>query len=153
MPNRTYIDTYQRINTRTNGNDYMIDICDDHDHTSLIFPIERFFGKSGETIPSDNVELIKFLMEEKHNTEHGSSCEALEGILERARKDFTGIIIGGHKFDGHLIKEVLDYDIREVFFCPKCGWESYSEGDIETSCGQCGCDGKITESKKEWYVI
>ena len=154
MGNRMYIDTFQRINTRTDVSDYMVEISDDHDYTTLIFSGDKALGSNrNEIFPSDNIELLKFLIKEKHNEEHGSSCEALGDILDRARRDFRGVWIGGHNFDGHLIKEALDHDIREVFFCPKCGWESFSEGDYETSCGKCGCDGTLTESKKEWYVI
>jgi len=154
MGNRMYIDTFQRVNTRTNVSDYMVEISDDHDYTTLIFAGDKSLSSNkNEVLPSDNIELLKFLIKEKHNEEHGSRCEALENILERARLNFQGVWIGGYNFDGQFFKEVLDHDIREVYFCPDCGWESFSDGDYEADCGQSDCDGNITEIKKEWYVI
>ena len=50
-----------------------------------------------------------------------------------------------------MVEETLSRDIREVYFCPDCGWESYDDVDYEADCGQSDCDGNITETRDEWY--
>lgn len=40
---------------------------------------------------------------------------------------------------------------REVYSCPKCGWESFCDDDYEQDCPQTGCDGKLTEIRTEEY--
>ena len=40
---------------------------------------------------------------------------------------------------------------REVYSCPKCGWESFDPDQYEAECGQTDCDGKLTETRTEEY--
>lgn len=41
---------------------------------------------------------------------------------------------------------------REVFSCPKCGWESFDPDSYEEPCGQTNCDGSLTKVTKESYL-
>ena len=42
---------------------------------------------------------------------------------------------------------------RKVYYCPKCGWESFNEDDYEAPCGQTGCDGTLSEVREEDYEV
>lgn len=41
--------------------------------------------------------------------------------------------------------------IREVIYCPLCGWESFDSNQYEEPCGQSDCDGRLTETREEEY--
>ena len=43
--------------------------------------------------------------------------------------------------------------IRKVWFCPVCGWESFDKGAKGEPCGQTGCKGALTESRREEYDL
>ena len=45
------------------------------------------------------------------------------------------------------------YAIRDVWYCPVCGWESWNIEDKGKLCSQFECDGVLSEHKKEEYEI
>ena len=148
-----FIDTFERINTRTHVTSYMLEVSDDHDDTILIFAGDNFpkHPKSNvEIFPSDSVELINLLTKERH-AEHGSSCEVIADILERARENLNGVWIGGEHFDGHLIKEALEHDWRNLYKCPECGWESWDDDAV--MCGRGTHDIEMEFVKQEHYSL
>jgi len=145
MGNRASIEAYKRINKRSGHIDYVIEVFDDYGYASLILAEKS-------DIPDDNMELLKRVIELQHeHDEHGTSCDSVTAILDHIFEHSRGMYIGGIKYDWNDIKDTICYDIREVFFCPDCGWESFSDVDYEADCGQSNCDGNITEVKKEWY--
>jgi len=44
----------------------------------------------------------------------------------------------------------LDHNdrVKTVYFCPKCGWESFDDDAYESLCGQSGCDGVLSGIKE-----
>lgn len=145
MGNRASIEVFERKNLRNNGIDYCISIYDDYDETTLFV--------AREDIPDDDLELLKKLIEFKHQEDvfGGGSCRVIEDVLDYIEKHQNGIYVGNTYFSYEEIKEVLDHDIRTVFYCPKCGWESYNEEDCNVFCLRDGCDGEMSEQREEWY--
>jgi hypothetical protein len=145
MPNRASIEAYQRVNVRTDHVSYFVHIYDDFDETIILFADKK-------DIPDDDMELLQVMIRAKHNTdEHAGSAEVIERILDRVYDNSLGMYVGSIKYDWSDIKYTLCQDIREVYYCYKCGWESYSDVDYEADCGQSDCDGEMTEVKDEWY--
>lgn len=110
MPNRLFIDTYSRTNTRTHVTGYTIEVTDDFDNAVLVFSEGNFPNHprcNVEIIPEDNIELVKMVVREIDTGDHGSSGEVIEAIFERAREKFNGIWIGGNKAYGVLIENAL----------------------------------------------
>lgn len=144
MPNSASIVAYKRINVRTEVVSYIVHIYDDFDETVIIV------GRN--EIPDDDMELLTLMIEAKHRVdEHSGSAEVIENILERVYTGKLSMFIGDTAYSNDEIFATISQDTREVFFCPKCGWESFNDADYETSCGRCGCDGNLTEVRDEWY--
>ena len=146
MGNRAYIDVFERVNMRTGLVSYMVEVFDDYQYGFLVFSDKN-------DISEDDMELLKKIIEEKHNlSEQGlDNCEAIEGVLDSVFENNLYINIGDTRYEWDDIKDTISQDIREVFFCPDCGWESYSDGDYQASCGNDDCDGEVSEVRKEWY--
>ena len=51
------------------------------------------------------------------------------------------------KFSKHVFKT------REVFYCPRCGWESFAEEDYEQPCPQENCNGRLNQIREEEYEV
>lgn len=50
-----------------------------------------------------------------------------------------------------VVRDIWVGKMREVYSCPKCGWESFDPDQYEAECGQTDCDGKLTEVRTEEY--
>ena len=50
------------------------------------------------------------------------------------------------------MKDAIVEDIRTVYFCPVCGWESLNEEEKDSECMQDKCSGKLTGIKQERYT-
>ena len=44
-------------------------------------------------------------------------------------------------------------DTRRVYYCGKCGWESFDIDAYNTECGQTNCDGKLDKIRDEDYEV
>jgi len=145
MPNRTSIEIFQRRNLMTQKVDYTIDMYDDHDYVALIL--------DGDIVhPQDLLQAIERLIRETHREDiHGGDAEKVRDMLDRLVEDERGVYFGSNTYPYSMIKDTLSQDLREVYFCPKCGWESFDDVNYEADCGQSGCDGKMTETRDEWY--
>ncbi len=44
-------------------------------------------------------------------------------------------------------------EIRDVIYCPYCGWESFDPDSYEQPCSQSDCDGVMTGIYREDYEI
>lgn len=144
MPNRAIIDVYENKNMRTDHVSYSIEVCDDYGSTMLIF-------SEKSRILVDDIGLLKLVIAAKHDMdEHGTSSEVVEGILDYVEEKKMPMIIGGTRYEWEQIKEIFNYDIIEVYSCPKCGWESSSDSDFNIPCLRYGCDGYMSGIRKEW---
>ena len=145
MSNRININVFERNNLRTGDIDYCIAIYDDYDETTLL--VER------EDIPDDDFELLKNIIKFKHQEDvfGGDSCRVIEEMLDYIEENECTVNIGNHYYFYEEIKDIMKYDFREVYFCPKCNFESINDVDYKKSCLRCGCDGNISEIREEWY--
>lgn len=142
MPNRTYVDIFKNVNLRTDAIHYSIEVCDDYGSTMLIF-------SEKSRILVDDIGLLKLVIAAKHDAdEHGTSSEVVADILECVQEHEMPMLIGGTRYEWEQIKEIFNYDIIEVYSCPKCGWEN--EIDYNIPCLRYGCDGHMSELRKEW---
>lgn len=144
MSNNANIIAYKRVNVRTQAVSYIVHIHDDIDETVIIV------GRN--EIPTDDMELLKIMIEATHREGyHAGSAEIIKNILDRVFYQSLDMFIGDTEYSNEEIFATISQDIREVFYCHKCGWESFNDVDYETSCGKCGCDGSLTETREEWY--
>jgi len=143
MGNRTYIDVFKKENLRSGVTDYCIDISDDYSNTTLMV--------SKEEIPDDDMELLKKVIEFKHRPERfGTSSETIEEILDLVIDTSRGINIGDKFYSYVDMIGTIDYDLRTVYECPECDWESYDDDDNETTCQGCAL-ANMEKVREEWY--
>jgi hypothetical protein len=145
VPNRAFVDAFENVNLRTGAVHYSVEVSDDYDSTILIFAEKS-------DVPDDDLELLKEVIKAKHNEdEHGKGSAVVKGVLDYVEEHQMPMLIGGTRYEWEQLKEIFDFDIREVFFCPKCGWESFDDSDYDVPCLRYGCDGHMSETREEWY--
>jgi len=146
MSNRLHIDTQEIIDFKSREASFAIHIYDDYGETTIFV--------SKEQIDCDDMEVLKNVIKAKHRCDiHGGSCDFISDFLDFARENAKGITIANTFYDYVELQDFLDYDIRKVYFCPECGWESFDDSEYEADCGQSDCNGVITEIKEEWYEV
>ena len=145
MSNQISIDVFERNNLRTGDIDYCIAIYDDYDETTLFV--------AREDIPDDDLELLKNVIKFKHQDDifGGDSCRVIQDVLDYIEEHECSVNIGNHYYSYDEMKDVLKYDFREVYFCPKCNWESTDDVDYDVPCLRYGCNGHMSQVREEWY--
>ena len=146
MGNRASISIFEQTDFRTRETVHCIQVCDEF--SDAILYVAR------EAIDQDDLEILKYVIEAKHQEDaFGSDCQVIEDVLNCVVQNKAGMTIAGNHYHYRELKETLDYDVRFVFSCPKCGWESTDDADWDIPCVRYGCDGHMSEQRNEWYEV
>lgn len=145
MSNSATIEPFSKQNLITGETCHGIFLFDDYDETVLTMPYTE--------LSLQPVDLVIKLTELKHDADNygQDSVDIIERILDAIKDDGIKVRIGKKDYRYEDLKDALDYDWRNVYLCPKCGWESWDD-----DCGDCpNCPEEIEMqfSHKEHYEL
>lgn len=126
MSNTATIEPVCQQNLITGETCHGIHIYDDFREAMLVIPYTELSLQ-----PIDLVIKLTQLQHEPGN--YGQdSCDTIENILYQIKKEGLSVRIGDKDYGYADLKDALDWDWRNLYACPKCGWESYDD-----DCGNC----------------
>ena len=129
MSNSPQIEPVSNQNMITGEASHAIHIYDDHGEAMLVIPYSE--------ISLQPIDLVIKLTELQHEPENygQDSCEVIEDILNAIKKDGIRVRIGNEDYRYEDLKDALDWDWRNLYECPTCGWQSFD--DDSHDCGRC----------------
>lgn len=143
MSNRISIDTMEQVDFKSREASYAIHIYDDYSETTI-------FVKK-EEIDCDDMDVLRNVIKAKHRSDlHGGSCQIIEEMLDFVEENAKGITIANEFYDYGDLSEVLKFDYRRLYKCPKCGWESFDDDSYVCNRGD-DCDGVMEFVEEEEY--
>jgi len=131
MSNSATIEPFSKQNLLTGETCHGIHLYDDYGEAVLVIP----WGE----LSLQPIELVIKLTELKHEPDNygQDSCNVIEDILAAIKNDGIRVRIGNKDYTYEDLKDALDWDWRNLYECPKCGWTSWDD-----DCGDCpNCDG------------
>lgn len=143
MSNSATIEPISKQNMITGETSHAIHIYDDNGEAVLVVP----YGE----ISLQAVDLVIKLTQLQHEPENygQDSCDTIERILREIKENDISVRVGNMDYFYEDLKDALDWDWRNLYACPQCGWESYD--DDSHDCGRCKRIMQFT--KQEHYEL